>query len=760
MSRWWGPIVLCGCLAMGGFDRIAALAQTDGVRIAKIWVEGVQRIEAETVRSYMGLGVGDAFNSEKLDQALKKLFATGLFADVTLRREGTAIIVRVVENPIINRRVFEGNNRISDEILEAEVQLRPRVVYTRTRVRNDVKRIIDVYQRSGRFAATVEPKVIQLPQNRVDLVFEVNEGPLTEIRSIGFVGNKRFSDRRLRKIVQTKESAWYRFLTGGDTYDPDRLTFDRELLRRHYLAQGYADFRVASAIAELAPDRKGFFVTFTIEEGERYKFRGIDVVVRLPNLEVEHLRSLIHTQEGDWYDADAVDSAIENLTDELGSLGYAFVDIRPRVRRDRDSRTIDVTFDVQEGPRVYIERINVSGNVRTLDRVIRREFQLVEGDAFNTSKIRRSRRRIRNLGFFERVELTNVPGSSVDKTVVNVKVAEQSTGELSFGVGFSSTAGILADTSIRERNLLGRGQDLKFSISFGQLSQQLELSFTEPYFLDRRLAAGFDAFKRIRDLQVASSFDKDSLGLKFRGTYSITQPLSQSLKYTIREDEVTNIESNASLLIKQQEGTSVTSLIGQSLIYDRRDRRFQPTTGWFAQLSNDFAGLGGNVKYIRTTVSGGKYYSITDGVVVGLTAETGYIVGLDQDVRIVDRYFVGGKNLRGFAGAGIGPRDRMSEDSLGGNISYTGSVELRFPLGLPDELAITGRAFADIGGLTDIDGADTSLIFDENSVRASVGTGIGWRSPFGPIRMDLAFPLLKEDFDKTEVFRFSFGTRF
>ena len=745
---------------MGGFDRIAALAQTDGVRIAKIWVEGVQRIEAETVRSYMGLGVGDAFNSEKLDQALKKLFATGLFADVTLRREGTAIIVRVVENPIINRRVFEGNNRISDEILEAEVQLRPRVVYTRTRVRNDVKRIIDVYQRSGRFAATVEPKVIQLPQNRVDLVFEVNEGPLTEIRSIGFVGNKRFSDRRLRKIVQTKESAWYRFLTGGDTYDPDRLTFDRELLRRHYLAQGYADFRVASAIAELAPDRKGFFVTFTIEEGERYKFRGIDVVVRLPNLEVEHLRSLIHTQEGDWYDADAVDSAIENLTDELGSLGYAFVDIRPRVRRDRDSRTIDVTFDVQEGPRVYIERINVSGNVRTLDRVIRREFQLVEGDAFNTSKIRRSRRRIRNLGFFERVELTNVPGSSVDKTVVNVKVAEQSTGELSFGVGFSSTAGILADTSIRERNLLGRGQDLKFSISFGQLSQQLELSFTEPYFLDRRLAAGFDAFKRIRDLQVASSFDKDSLGLKFRGTYSITQPLSQSLKYTIREDEVTNIESNASLLIKQQEGTSVTSLIGQSLIYDRRDRRFQPTTGWFAQLSNDFAGLGGNVKYIRTTVSGGKYYSITDGVVVGLTAETGYIVGLDQDVRIVDRYFVGGKNLRGFAGAGIGPRDRMSEDSLGGNISYTGSVELRFPLGLPDELAITGRAFADIGGLTDIDGADTSLIFDENSVRASVGTGIGWRSPFGPIRMDLAFPLLKEDFDKTEVFRFSFGTRF
>ena len=745
---------------MGGFDRIAALAQTDGVRIAKIWVEGVQRIEAETVRSYMGLGVGDAFNSEKLDQALKKLFATGLFADVTLRREGTAIIVRVVENPIINRRVFEGNNRISDEILEAEVQLRPRVVYTRTRVRNDVKRIIDVYQRSGRFAATVEPKVIQLPQNRVDLVFEVNEGPLTEIRSIGFVGNKRFSDRRLRKIVQTKESAWYRFLTGGDTYDPDRLTFDRELLRQHYLAQGYADFRVASAIAELAPDRKGFFVTFTIEEGERYKFRGIDVVVRLPNLEVEHLRSLIHTQEGDWYDADAVDSAIENLTDELGSLGYAFVDIRPRVRRDRDSRTIDVTFDVQEGPRVYIERINVSGNVRTLDRVIRREFQLVEGDAFNTSKIRRSRRRIRNLGFFERVELTNVPGSSVDKTVVNVKVAERSTGELSFGVGFSSTAGILADTSIRERNLLGRGQDLKFSISFGQLSQQLELSFTEPYFLDRRLAAGFDAFKRSRDLQVASSFDKDSLGLKFRGTYSITQPLSQSLKYTIREDEVTNIESNASLLIKQQEGTSVTSLIGQSLIYDRRDRRFQPTTGWFAKLSNDFAGLGGNVKYIRTTVSGGKYYSITDGVVVGLTAETGYIVGLDQDVRIVDRYFVGGKNLRGFAGAGIGPRDRMSEDSLGGNISYTGSVELRFPLGLPDELAITGRAFADIGGLTDIDGADTSLIFDENSVRASVGTGIGWRSPFGPIRMDLAFPLLKEDFDKTEVFRFSFGTRF
>ncbi|MFB3117577.1 MAG: outer membrane protein assembly factor BamA, partial [Myxococcota bacterium] len=426
-------------------------------KVEQIRVEGAQRIEAETVRSYMPFRRGDAIDAAALDKALKSLFATGLFADVTLRQEGRAVVVRVVENPIINRLAFEGNARISDEILRDEVQLRERVVYTRSRVQSDVQRIIDLYRRSGRFAARVEPKVIQLGQNRVDLVFEVEEGKLTEIRKVAFIGNKRFSDSELSGIVQTQESAWYRFFLATDTYDPDRLTFDRELLRRHYLANGYADFRVVSAVAELTPNREGFFITFTVEEGERYKFGKIDVATALRDLNPDQLRQHLEVAAGDWYDADAVEKSVGNLADAAGSFGYAFVDVRPRVRRDRDTRSIDITFNIREGPRVFVERINITGNVRTEGEVLRREFQLIEGDAFNTAKLRRSRKRIRNLGFFEKVDINNVPGSAPDKTVINIAVREKSTGEISFGAGFSSTSGVLGDISVRERNLVGKG---------------------------------------------------------------------------------------------------------------------------------------------------------------------------------------------------------------------------------------------------------------------------------------------------------------
>ena len=737
----------------------ATFAQGVDNRVREIRVEGSQRIEAGTVRSYMGIQPGDEISPGALDRSLKSLFATGLFADVTIRRDGPDVVVRIVENPIINRLAFEGNRRIEDEILRDEVKLRPRVVFTRSRVQTDLQRIMDLYRRSGRFSAVVVPKVIQLPQNRVDLVFEIKEGELTEIRKISFVGNKEFDDGDLREIVQTKESAWYRFFSSDDTYDPDRLTFDRELLRRHYLANGYADFRVVSAIAELTPNNKAFFVTFTVEEGKRYKFGKIDVRTALKNVDVKKLRADLPIETGNWYNADEVEAAIGSLTDAVGILGYAFVDIRPRVQRDRDKRTVDVTFTIQEGPRVFVELVNISGNVRTLDEVIRREVLLVEGDAFNTSKLRRSRQRIRNLGFFELVEIENKAGSAPDKTVIDVSVREKSTGEISFGAGFSSTSGVLADASIRERNLLGRGQDLKLGLQVGEKQQLIDLSFTEPYFLNREVSAGFDVFRTVRDLQAESSFDRESLGFALRAGYRVTEALSQSWKYTLREDDITDVPSDASAAIKEQEGEFVTSAIGQTLLYDKRDSRFTPTDGYFVQFENTLAGFGGDSRYLRNEVSAGTFFPMAERWILNIGGGGGYIVGIGDDIRIIDRFFLGGNSLRGFEDSGVGPRDLATQDSVGGNWYYRGTVGLRFPLGLPNEFGLSGRIFTDAGSVGENDSTLASIT-DTGSLRMSVGTGILWNSPFGPVNIDLAQAILKEDFDQTEIFRFSFGSRF
>ncbi|HSE78954.1 MAG TPA: outer membrane protein assembly factor BamA [Alphaproteobacteria bacterium] len=727
----------------------------------EIAVEGTQRIDPETIRSYMLIRPGDRASVEQLDRSLKALFGTGLFADVTIRRDGDRVVVNVVENPIINRIAFEGNRRVEDEILNKEVQLRPRVVYTRAKVQADVKRVLDLYRRSGRFAATVEPKVIQLPQNRVDLIFEINEGQVTSVERINFVGNARFSDSTLRDVIQTKESRWYRILSTDDTYDPDRLSFDRDLLRRYYLKNGYADFRVVSAVAELTPDREGFFITFTLEEGERYRFGGVDIVSRLRDLEPEKLRGRLLTREGDWYDAEAVERSVTGLTDEIGTLGYAFVDVRPRINRDREARTISITYDIQEGPRVYVERINITGNVRTLDKVIRREMRLVEGDAFNTAKLRRSRQRIRNLGFFEKVDVTNVAGEAADRTVINVDVQERSTGELSFGVGFSTADGALADIAIRERNLLGRGQDLRLGFVLSQRRQEVDLSFTEPYFLERNMSAGFDLFRIIRDFQDEAGYDQETTGFGLRTGYQIAENLRQTLRYTLREDDITDVDPTASRLIREQEGTTLSSILGQDLLYDRRDDRFDPREGYFVRLSTDLAPGGiGDVAFSRNRLAAGYYIPIAEEWVASISGEVGYLFGLNsEDVRIQHRFYIGGETLRGFETAGIGPRDITTTDALGGNQFYIGTVAVTFPSGLPKELGIRTTLFSDFGTLWNTDSVGPEVV-DVDSIRVSVGVGAVWRSPFGPIRISLAQAVRKEDFDKDELFRFSFGSRF
>jgi outer membrane protein insertion porin family len=749
--------------------------------VSDIRVEGTQRIEKETVLSYLLLQRGDAWDPERVDKSLKALFATGLFADVKLDREGNALVVKVVENPIINRIAFEGNSKLADKDLNGEIQLRPRVVYTRTRVQNDVQRILELYRRHEHFAATVEPKVIQLSENRVDLVFEINEGPSTGVRSINFVGNKEFSDGALRGVVDTKESRWYRFFSNSDTYDPDRLTYDRELLRKYYLSQGYADFRVVSAVAEMTHDRDGFIVTFTLDEGPRYKFGKVDVNIKLKNLTRDDVLPLLTVQSGDWYDADAVEHSISVLTDAVGNRGYAFVEVKPEIKRNRDTHTIDITFNVQEGPQVYVERIDITGNVRTLDKVIRREMRLVEGDAFNTDKMKRSKERIKNLGFFKKVEVVNKPGSAPDRTVVDVQVEEQSTGQLSFGLGFSSSDGPLVDASIGEKNFLGRGDDVRIGSTLSFRSQQVDLSFTDPYFLDKPLAAGWDLFEVKTSPTtnffsgIAPAYQQFSYGGSLRMGYQISENLRQTLKYTARSDEITDVQSDASLFIALQEGTHLTSSIGQVLLYDRRDSRIDPTSGWFVSEGNDFAGVGFGVDYLRTKVSGGYYYSLWPNWVLGVTGEAGDIFGWGgQPVLLQDRYFVGGDNLRGFAPAGIGPRDIVSNDALGGNKYWVASLSLGVPLGLPKELGITGRVFSDFGTLWGNDQKNITLspaqlvstggvqpsVFDSPSIRASVGIGFTWTSPVGPIRLDLAAPIKKESVDQTQFFRISFGTRF
>ncbi len=749
--------------------------------VTDIRIEGAQRIEPETIRSYLLIRQGDPWDEEQVNKSLKALFATGLFADVRLDRVGNTLVVKVVENPIINRIEFEGNSKLNDKDLNAEIQERPRVVYTRSRVQEDVKRILDLYRRHGRFGATVEPKVIQLSENRVDLVFEINEGEFTGVRSINFVGNHEFSESKLRGIIETKESRWYRFLSTSNSYDPDRVTYDRELLRKFYLTEGYADFRVVAAVAELIPSGNGFVITFTLDEGQRYRFGKINVNIKLKDLPAASVLPLLTVHSGDWYNAEELEKSISVLTDTLGNRGYAFVEVKPEITRNRKNHTIDITFDVQEGPRVYVERIDIIGNVRTLDRVIRREFQLVEGDAFNTNKMQRSQQRIKNLGFFKKVTVTNAPGSTPDQTVVTVEVEEQSTGELSLGLGFSTSDGPLADIDIHERNFLGRGQDLQIGGVVSFRSQQVQLSFTEPYFLDRNIAAGFDIFE-IKTSPTASFFsgiippyEQFSYGGSLRTGYQITDNLRQTLKYTARSDDITDIQSDASLFIALQAGQHLTSEIGQVLLYDRRDDRIDPTSGYYASLGTDFAGLGFGVDYMRGKVNFGYYYSVAPEWVLSFTGEAGTIVGWNnQQVLLQDRFFVGGDNLRGFQDAGIGPRNSVTDDALGGQNYYVGSVTLGVPLGLPKELGISGRVFTDFGSLWHLEptnlvltpaqllttGGFTPLVLNSSAIRASVGVGVSWKSPVGPIQLDLAVPVKKESYDQTQFFRVSFGTRF
>lgn len=738
----------------------AAAAVPSGDIITGIRIEGNQRVEPQTIRSYLALREGSPFDGASIDKALKSLFATGFFADVKLLRDGGDLIVKVVENPSINRIAFEGNDAIESKDLEKEMELKVRSVYTKGKVQADTKRILDIYRKSGRYSAGVSPKIIPQDQNRVDLVYEIDEGPVSRIRKITFIGNNSFTTDELEGAIRTSESRWYQFLTDNDKYDPDRLEYDKELLRRFYVSQGYADFQVKSSHAELSPDRDAFYLTFVVDEGPKYTLGEVKVDSTLKGGEQLDFGPLITTRTGQVYDASKVEESIDAMTKELGNRGYAFVDVSPRLERNRNNNTLALIYNVKPGPRVYVERINITGNVRTLDEVVRREFRIAEGDPYNTAKIARTEQRLNNLGFFEKVKITNEPGSAPDKTVINVDVQEKSTGEINLGAGFSSSDGALADFGVSEKNFLGRGQELRTRFTYATRRKQAELGFTEPYFLNRELSAGFDVFRTKLDYQSESSYDINSDGFNLRMGYAIREHLVHNFNYSLRSNDITDVQANASRFIRDQQGKNTNSSVGQALTWDERNNKFDPTNGYYLKLSQELAGLAGDSKYLKHEVKSSYYYPITKGWVFSVSGAGGYIWGYsDKDILISDRFFLGGDLMRGFDNLGVGPHDRTTADALGGNVYYAGSVEQSFPLGLPDDLGLRGALFMDAGSLWKTDSSGPEVV-DSNKIRVSAGFGVAWQSPFGPIRVDLAKPIVKDKFDDEELFRFSFGTRF
>ena len=729
---------------------------------ASVVVRGNRRIEAETVLSYMALPTDRAVTAEDLNAAVRRLFDTGLFQDVRVIPSENRIVVEVVENPSINQIAFEGNDRLENEELQQIIQLRPRLPFTASAAEADAQRIIEVYRRIGRYGAEVEPVVIQRDENRVDLVFEITEGEQTEVKAIDFVGNEAFSDRRLRGAIETKEAGLFSFLISTDIYDPDRLELDKELLRQFYLERGYADFTVLSATAELAPDRSGFFITFTVEEGERYTFGPMDVSVSARGLDPEEFQAIVPDLEGEIYDATRVEEIANELTDLAGQKGFAFVQVRPQPRKDPEENTIAITFDLVEGSRIFVERIEIEGNSQTLDRVIRREMTIAEGDAFDARKIRNSRNRIRALRYFRTVDIETEPGSAEDRAVLKVQVEEQSTGSLSLGVGFSSSVGPIGNIRLTERNFLGRGQTVVIQATATGDTQVYNLSFTEPRFLDRDLLVGASAFFRQQDRDTESSFQADTAGFRPQVGFPLSEDLDLRLSYEFLWDDI-DVAATASPVIAADAGSNITSSVSYQLTYDKRNDPVEPSEGYLLDFTQQVAGLGGDSQFVKSSGSAKTWFGfLDDSVIASLEVEGGALYSLGGDSRVTERFFLGGSTFRGFRPDGLGPWDITTDDSLGGNYFAVSRLEVSFPLGLPEELGIFGGVFVDAGTLWHLDD-DTfagSTIVDDADLRVAVGPLLFMDTPLGPLELSFGFPLVKEPFDEKELFRLSVGTRF
>jgi outer membrane protein insertion porin family len=729
--------------------------------IKSITVVGTQRLEGDTVRSYIRLRTGQLWTQASADQALKDLYATELFADVAVRNNSGAVVIEVRENPVVNRIILEGNKRIKNDKIEPEIKLAPRQIYSRSKVRADVARIVELYKRQGRFAAVVEPKLVQLDQNRVDIVFEITEGPKSKVQQINIIGNEKFSDGDLRGEMVTKQSRFYRFFSSGTSYDPDRLAFDQQKLRQFYLTQGYADFRVVSAIAELTPDKQDFIITYVVEEGERYKFGDVKVESQIRDFDSERLTTTLRMKKGDWYNAKMVEDTVESLSETAGLFGYAFADVNPDFQRDKETLTMGITFNVAESPRVFVERIDINGNTLTQDKVVRREFRLNEGDAFNSIQVKRTAERIKSLGYFqEDLEVEQAQGTAPDRIVLTTNVEEKATGELSLSAGFSSIENFIFQGSVRQRNFRGVGQELRTNISYSSYSKSAEIGFTEPYLFDRSIAVSGDIFRR--DLnsfnffnnQRNTTYEQATTGFQLRVGVPVNEYVYFQARYGLSQDNISLDENTfftdpdgtgplpascdpivAGRFLCDATGKRLTSSLGYTLLYDDRDNRIRPTRGQSIGISQDIAGLGGSVKYVRSRINADKFWKPFGNFVFGLSIEGGYIHPLENrglesagvdDVRLTDRFYLGEPQMRGFDIRGVGPRvqrvffqgdivngvavnkaltdrNQIQDDAIGGRAYYMGRAELQIPLGSgARELGLRPSLFLDVGSVFDV----------------------------------------------------------
>ena len=805
----------------------SASAQT----VASISVEGNRRVDVETIRSYFRPGPSGRLDQGVLDGGLKALIETGLFQDVRISQPGGRVLVSVVENPVIGRVAFEGNKKVKDDQLTAEVQSKPRGTLSRPMVQADASRIAEIYRRSGRYDVSVVPEIIEQPNNRVDLIFTVNEGVKTGVKQIEFIGNKAYSSYRLKDVIKTRESNVLSFLASGDIYDPDRVEADRDLIRRYYLKNGYADVQVVAALTEYDPERKGFLVTFKIEEGQQYRVASVDYQSTIPTLDARSLSSFSRVNVGSLYNAEALEKSVEEMQIETSRRGYAFAVVRPRGDRNFEAHTVSISFAIEEGPRTYIERINVRGNTRTRDYVIRREFDLSEGDAYNRALVDRAERRLKNLDFFKSVKVSTEPGSSSDRVILVVDLEEKSTGDFSVSGGYSTTDGALGEVSVSERNFLGRGLFAKASVQYGQYARGYSLSFVEPYLLDYRVALGLDFFQREQLSNSYISYNTKTIGFSPRLGFGLREDLTLQLRYSLYQQDISlpstynncnNVsglktpafinqtpgafnpadsttwgcyaDGESSLPVRRElaGGATITSLVGYTLNYNTLDNNKNPTDGLFVEWKQDYAGVGGDVSYLKSTIDA-KYYTPLVADIVGLLrVQGGMLNSVGKDIRMLDHFQMGPNLVRGFAPNGIGPRDisyvalGATGDAIGGTKYWGASAELQMPFWfLPKEVGIKGAVYADAGGLWDYQGptswaqtgevntagctpaskttvgtctglqADTS-----NTVRSSVGVGLIWQSPFGPLRFDYAVPITKGDYDRVQQFKFGGGTSF
>jgi outer membrane protein insertion porin family len=837
LRRWVVRGLGAVCLVLAGmslsvgvvsFTARPSYAQTPTV--TSIAVQGNQRVEADTIRSYFKPGPGGRLDAFQIDEGVKALYATGLFQDVRPAVQGGRLIITVVENPVINRIAFEGNKKVKDDQLKTEIQSKERGTLSRPVVQADTARLVEVYRRSGRFDVRIEPKIIELPNNRVDLVFEISEGVKTGVRQIIFVGNRAYSGYRLKDVIKTSTTGLLAFLQTGDIYDPDRIEADRELLRRFYLKHGYIDVRIISAVGEYDPALRGFVITFSIEEGEQYRFGTVDIVSTIRSLDPALLRSRLRAYPGDIYNAEAVEKSVEDITIEAAKRGFAFATVRPRAVRDPQTRTVNLVFSVDEGQRAYIERINVRGNTRTRDYVIRREFDLAEGDAYNRALVNRAERRLKNLAYFKSVKISTEPGSAPDRVILNVDVEEQSTGEFSVSGGYSTADGFIGEVSVAERNLLGRGLFGKIAVQYGQYTRGAQVSFVDPYFLGYRVAFGVDLFYKQQNPTSYVSYETQTLGFGTRLGFQLREDLGLQLRYSLYQQRVTlpanlmncnninpdfvntfptadkvattpaltppvgytgiancYVDGEASLAVKRElaGGPVLTSLVGYTLSHNSLDNNKSPTSGILTEFRQDFAGVGGDVKFIRSSADLYAYYEVISDVVSLVHLQGGAISGWDGGLRMLDHFQMGANLVRGFAPAGIGPRDLTQlpftgvyGDALGGTYYWGASLELQTPLYfLPKDAGVKLAAFADAGSLWNYVGPTTfpatgeiisgSLcstppcpVDNAMHIRSSVGVGLIWDSPFGPLRFDYSFPMTKEPYDRVQQFRFGGGTKF